>query len=89
MDEWIIYAINFSVCKVLGAEIVLSASPAAKELNNLANSGKIVQSMPKRTFQPKKRKRSRVHGFIKRMSTRQGRRVLKTRRQKGRAQLSR
>lgn len=45
--------------------------------------------MPKRTYQPKKRQRSREHGFLKRMATRAGRRVLKSRRQKGRRLLSR
>ncbi|HMC79374.1 MAG TPA: 50S ribosomal protein L34 [Acidimicrobiia bacterium] len=42
----------------------------------------------KRTFQPKKRKRMRTHGFRARMSTRGGRAVLKSRRLKGRHKLS-
>lgn len=40
------------------------------------------------TYQPKKRKRARVHGFLKRSSTPGGRNVLLRRRRKGRAKLS-
>ena len=44
--------------------------------------------MTKRTYQPKIRRRVRVHGFRKRMKSRGGRNVLKNRRGKGRTSLS-
>ncbi|MBP6942451.1 MAG: 50S ribosomal protein L34 [Candidatus Buchananbacteria bacterium] len=44
--------------------------------------------MPKRTYQPKKRKRARTHGFRAKMRTVGGRKVIKRRRLKKRARLT-
>ncbi|MDZ7674722.1 MAG: 50S ribosomal protein L34 [Acidimicrobiales bacterium] len=42
----------------------------------------------KRTYQPKRQRRARRHGFRHRMRTRGGRAVVRNRRAKGRARLS-
>jgi large subunit ribosomal protein L34 len=44
--------------------------------------------MPKRTFQPNRRHRSKTHGFLTRMKTKAGRAVISRRRAKGRKRVS-
>ncbi len=48
----------------------------------------IRSSMPKRTFQPNRRHRSKTHGFRARMKTKGGQAVISRRRAKGRKRVS-
>jgi len=61
-----------------------------KTASILAKSRLVIYAfpMPKRTYQPKKKKRARTHGFRKRMQTSGGQKVIKRRRAKKRSKLA-
>jgi len=40
------------------------------------------------TYKPKKKKRARTHGFLKRKETKTGKQVMQNRRRKGRAKIA-
>jgi large subunit ribosomal protein L34 len=79
------------------------SSCAADECGSASESGPAVRAarkpanpenfrsqdfMPKRTFQPNRRSRSKTHGFRTRMKTKSGAAVLSRRRAKGRQRVS-
>jgi large subunit ribosomal protein L34 len=66
------------------SEIAAIAKSFVQELSPAAG----VFVMPKRTFQPNRRHRSKTHGFLSRMKTKAGAAVLSRRRAKGRHKIA-
>ena len=61
----------------------------SRNQNKIINiCGKIQVMKQKGTYQPKKGKRLKVHGFLARMATALGRKIIKKRRAKGRKNLT-
>ena len=71
-----------------GLELEGATAGAAEEVGGLGELlGEALLKHTKRTFQPSLIRRKRKHGFLKRVRTKDGRKILNARRRKGRTRL--
>lgn len=78
---------DFRVCVGVAMGSQFTRGTAPRQLTPGLRQAKM-PPMPKRTYQPHKRRRAKTIGFRARMATPGGRRVIKRRRQKGRWKLT-
>lgn len=83
VDNLFIICLFRTSCVLVFCQIIINENFLEK--NEILSYTNVLMSQ---TYNPKKRKRKRAHGFLGRSSTPGGRNVLKKRRQKGRAKLS-
>ena len=75
-------------CVVFDTDAARSKRPLPGTASSLYRRAADRSTPMKRTFQPNNRRRSRKHGFRRRMRTQAGRAIIRNRRQKGRSRLS-
>jgi large subunit ribosomal protein L34 len=78
----------FLAVKIVSGQVYSEIAAIAKRLSRSMLLPQEFFVMPKRTFQPNRRHRSKTHGFLSRMKTKAGAAVLSRRRAKGRHKIA-